>query len=82
MFPSIVMFFQIASMGIKVGHFTAKDIYIFDAKLWPCVTFLILDIVFPMDLILGSSEMGVVRFLGVVLLEFEEFMSTYGTKNC
>ena len=34
-----------------------------------------------MNLIFGGLEMGVVRFLGVASLEFEEFVSTYNIKN-
>ena len=37
---------------------------------------------FLINLIFGGSEMGVVRFLGVASLEFEEFVSTYNKKKC
>ena len=37
---------------------------------------------FLRNLIFGGSEMGVVRFLGVASLEFEEFVSTYKIKKC
>lgn len=37
---------------------------------------------FLINLIFGGLEMGVVRFLGVASLEFEECGSTYNIKKC
>ena len=65
-----------------MGHFKAKAINIGGIKFQLSVIFLFGNIVFLMNPIFGGSEMGVVRFLGVASLEFEEFVSTYNIKKC
>ena len=65
-----------------MGHFKAKAINIGGIKFQLSVIFLFGDIVFLMNPIFGGLEMGVVRFLGVASLEFEEFVSTYNIKKC
>lgn len=75
-------FLPISSKDLKVGHFKAKGINIGDIKFQLSVIFFFWDIVLLMNLTFGGSEMGVVRFLGVASLEFEEFVSAYNIKKC
>jgi len=71
----------ICTTCLSVGHCTASGVIMLHLKFWACAIFCFREIMFGVDPISRSAEMGVVRFMGVTPLECNKSVPTLQNKN-